>query len=179
MLFQCYKQYLECLNLASIPMIMSLVGLMLNAGFNYLFIFGAGPIPALGVTGAALGTIIARFSMLAMIIAFDKSSGRLEEMRSAVARFEIPERLAVLRDLVKLGLPTAFILLFEVGAFATAAVIVGWIGTVPLAAHQITITLASMTFMVPLGLSFAANIRVSTEIGRGDWAQAKLAGQAS
>jgi MATE family multidrug resistance protein len=179
MLFQCYKQYLECLNLATVPMVITVIGLALNAGLNSIFIFGLGPIPPLGVAGAALGTIVARFTMLLLIFVFDQNSRKLEQMRTSVAKFEIPERLAVLRDLVKLGVPTGFILLFEVGAFAMTAVFVGWLGVIPLAAHQVTITLASMTFMVPLGLSFAANIRVATEIGRNNWLNAKLAGQAA
>lgn len=179
MLFQCYKQYLECIGHARIPMFSAFGGLTANVLLNFVLIFGFGSIPPLGIAGAAIGTLLARLGMLAYLSAYVRWEKTHRAPESKQARFEIPLRSVVVRDLLGIGIPTAFNLLFEVGAFATASIMVGWIGSVELAAHQVTLSLASLTFMVPLGLSFAASIRVGTELGRNDYLAAKRAGIAS
>jgi multidrug resistance protein, MATE family len=179
MLYQCYKQYLECILRPHIPMYAAFGGLALNVALNLVLIFGAGPIPAFGVAGAASGTLIARLLMLAFLAGYVRweTSHRAPELTQQM--FEVPARKDVMGELLRLGIPTAFILLFEVGAFATATVMMGWIGPTEQAAHQVTLSLVSLTFMVPLGLGFASSIRVGTEIGRGNYHAAKRAGTAS
>jgi MATE family multidrug resistance protein len=71
------------------------------------------------------------------------------------------------RDLLKMGVPAAISLLFESGAFAAAMLMMGWLGAIPLAAHQIALSCAALTFMVPLGLSMATGIRISKALGEG------------
>jgi MATE family multidrug resistance protein len=72
-----------------------------------------------------------------------------------------------LREMLRIGVPAAGQLLFEAGAFSAAALMMGWLGTVPLAAHQIALSCAAFTFMFPLGLSMAASIRLSQAVGQG------------
>lgn len=179
MIYQCYKQYLECILRPHIPMYSAVAGLVLNIVLNWVLIYGTGPIPPMGIAGAALATFISRMittSYLAAYVRWERTHRTPEETQKI---FDVPSRKDVVGELLDLGIPSAFILLFEVGAFATAAIIMGWIGPIEQAAHQVTLSLVSLSFMVPLGLSFAASIRVGTEIGRGDFAAAKRAGTAA
>lgn len=84
--------------------------------------------------------------------------------------------VSILKKIFQLGVPTGLFYLFEVGAFSAAAVMMGWFGAVPLAAHQIAISLASTSFLFTLGIGIAASIRVGYEMGRGDHHQARHAG---
>lgn len=179
MIYQCYKQYLECILRPHIPMYSAVGGLALNIVLNWILIYGVGPIPALGVAGSALATFISRLLMLLYLAAYVRweRTHRAPEENQQI--FDVPARTDVVWELLNLGIPSAFILLFEVGAFATAAIVMGWIGPIEQAAHQVTLSLVSLSFMVPLGLSFAASIRVGTEIGRNDYDAAKRAGTAA
>ncbi|MBV2167707.1 MAG: MATE family efflux transporter, partial [Bdellovibrio sp.] len=82
----------------------------------------------------------------------------------------------LLKNMLRLGLPNGLTFVFEVGAFASAAIMMGWFGAAPLAAHQITISLASTSFMITLGIGIASSIRVAYELGRGDYSLARFAG---
>lgn len=179
MIYQCYKQYLECILRPRIPMYSAFGGLALNVVLNYLFIYGAGPIPKMGIAGAAIATVISRVLMLLYLVAYVRWERTHRVPEETQKQFEVPARKDVVWELIKLGIPTAFILLFEVGAFAAAAILMGWIGPIEQAAHQVTLSLVSLSFMVPLGVSFAASIRVGTELGRGDYESARRAGVAS
>ncbi len=179
MLYQCYKQYLECIQRPRIPMYAAFGGLALNVVLNYWLIFGIGPIPPMGIIGAGVATLISRILMILYLIGYVRWERTHREPEQTQKEFDVPSRRDVVAELLQLGIPTAFILLFEVGAFATAAIVMGWIGPVQQAAHQVTLSLVSLSFMVPLGISFAASIRVGTELGRGDFAAARMAGIAS
>lgn len=179
MLYQCYKQYLECIERPRVPMYAAFGGLALNVVLNYLLIFGFGAIPALGIVGAGVATVVSRIVMIVYLIGYVRWERTHREPELSQKIFDVPARRDVVAELLKLGIPTAFILLFEVGAFATAAIVMGWIGPVEQAAHQVTLSLVSLSFMVPLGISFAASIRVGTELGRANFEAARLAGVAS
>ena len=150
-------------------------GLALNVVLNYSLIFGIGPIPALGIIGSGVATVVARTLMLLYLVGYVRWERTHRAPEETQKVFDTPSRKDVVAELLQLGIPTAFILLFEVGAFATAAIVMGWIGPVEQAAHQVTLSLVSLSFMVPLGISFAASIRVGTELGRADFAAAKTA----
>ncbi len=173
LLYQTMKQYLECLNRPAVPMIVVAVGLAMNVVLNLVFIFGAGPIPAMGVAGAAIGTICSRFAMLVAMTAYIRWEESHREFMKSPNLFPVLDRRAVVRDFTSLGIPSAFIVTFEVGAFALSAIIVGWVGSVSLAAHQVVLSLASLTFMIPMGLASAASILVGLELGRDDRAAAR------
>jgi multidrug resistance protein, MATE family len=178
LLYQTMKQYLESINRPAVPMIVVLGGLLTNIGLNFILIFGYGPIPPLGVAGAALGTVCARICMLIAISSYVKWEESHREFLKKENPFPALSRKAVVKEYTALGIPSAFIVTFEVGAFAFSAIIVGWLGSVSLAAHQVVLSLVSITFMVPMGLATAAGILVGHELGRNDYAAATRAGTA-
>jgi multidrug resistance protein, MATE family len=139
---------------------------VLNAFLNWVFIFGHLGSPALGLTGSGCATLFARSASVALIWIWLR---RQPEWRGRVPRLGGLVRLSrpALAEMFAIGLPAAGQLLFEAGAFTAAALLMGWLGTVPLAAHQIALSCAAFTFMFPLGLAMAVSIRMSQALGAG------------
>jgi multidrug resistance protein, MATE family len=138
-------------------------GVLLNVALNWVLIYGKLGAPALGLTGAGWATFISRVITVLGLVWF-VWGGRLRP----VERFQIDsqwwrEQWSMLR----LGFPAGMQLLSEVGAFAVAALLIGRLGAVPLAAHQIAITCASTTFMFPLGVAMASTVRIAQATGAG------------
>jgi MATE family multidrug resistance protein len=136
----------------------------LNVFLNWVLVFGHLGCPALGLVGSGWATLLARLTAVAVIAAWLRRSRHFATVRAAPwtgwewARFGA---------LLRLGGPAGLMLLFEAGAFAAAALMMGWLGTVPLAAHQVALGCAALTFMVPLGLSIAVSLRISKALGEG------------
>lgn len=155
--FQVQRQYLDALGRPWVGTSIMLVDVGLNALLNWVFIWGHLGAPALGLTGAGVATLLARILAVAAIAFWlrreQAPAGGLER-----ARF---------RAMLQLGVPAAGSLLFESGAFAAAALMMGWLGATALAAHQIALSCAALTFMVPLGLAMAVSIRISRARGAG------------
>lgn len=148
------------------PMLIMVVGLVANAGFNYVLIYGKLGFPALGVMGAGIGSSLAQFLMVSLLLGFvlvDRRFGRFHVL-GHFWRSDWPRFVEVLR----LGMPIGLTMLFEVALFAGSAFLMGLIGTLELAAHQIALQIASMTFMIPLGIAQAAGIRVALAAGAAD-----------
>jgi MATE family multidrug resistance protein len=124
--------------------------------------------------GAGYSTLFARIVMMIVMMVYVHRSPKLKIYMAQPWIHSLDHQL--LRTMMRLGLPNGLIYLFEVGAFSGAAIIMGWFGAVPLAAHQITISIASMTFLVAVGIGIAASIRVGYETGRGDKKAARYAG---
>lgn len=142
------------------------LAVILNAVVVYALMFGAFGLPALGLTGAGIGTTIANiflFGGLVFVVSVDRRFKRFQ----LFGRFWRPD-WARFRVLWQLGLPIAFTLAFEVTIFNASAFLMGLIGADSLAAHAIAIQLPSVAFMVPLGLGMAATVRVGRAYGRGD-----------
>lgn len=137
----------------------------LNIALNWVFIYGNIGAPALGLEGAGWATLISRIVTVVALAWFIAKAPRFADIR-ACARGKQPVR-DELRQLRILGLPTAFHYAVEVAAFVVAAIMLGWLGAVPLAAHQIAISCAAFTFMVPLGISMASTIRFGHALGAG------------
>ncbi|HEX6995859.1 MAG TPA: MATE family efflux transporter [Gammaproteobacteria bacterium] len=137
---------------------------VLNAVLNYMMIFGHFGFPALGVFGSAWATLISRWCMagLLLVLAWPHVGAYLR--RPAPNVLEVKPILRVLR----LGAPIGAQMMFEFGAFAFVALLMGRLGVVQVAAHQVAINLASLTFMVPLGVSSAAAVIVGHAVGRQD-----------
>jgi MATE family multidrug resistance protein len=138
-------------------------GVLLNVFLNWVLIFGNLGAPELGLAGAGWATLISRIATFVAMTWFvlAASSAPTEGWKPEVEWWR--EQGALL----KLGIPTGLQLLSEVGAFAVAALLIGRLGAVPLAAHQIAITCASTTFMVPLGVAMASTVRIGQAVGRG------------
>lgn len=165
MLFQVDRQFAEALGRPWEPLCILLAGGALNVLLNWMFIYGRLGAPAWGLTGAGVATLAARVAVV----------GALRVWLAGVARFAAETRAARagkverarVREMLALGIPMGAALFFEGAAFSGAAVLSGWLGTVPLAAHQIAISCAALTFMVPLGLSIALTMRTGEAVGAG------------
>lgn len=160
------RQFAEAMGHPWAPMFIMLAGVGLNVFLNWVFIYGHLGVPALGLTGAGISTLLARALGAGVIFVWLRLDPKV--------RAAWPKRWfgnysrARFREMLQVGLPASGMLLFETSAFAMSSVMMGWLGTVPLAAHQIAISCASMTFMVPLGLSMATGMRVSRAVGAGE-----------
>jgi MATE family multidrug resistance protein len=148
-----------------------LVANLLNAGLNWVFIYGNLGSPALGVGGSAVATSISRWVMALLLVALSGKEvyGRLSPWRRETGA------LGPLLRMLRLGVPIGLQYFLEYGAFAAAALLMGVLGTTQIAAHQIAINLASFTFMVPLGVSTATAVMVGHAIGAGDEDRARRA----
>jgi MATE family multidrug resistance protein len=146
----------------------------LNIFLNWILIYGNLGAPALGLTGAGVATLIARIFNTVLLFAWLRLDRRFEDCWPL--RWWAPVPLQGIWNMVKLGVPVGMQLFFEVGAFSFAVFLMGWLGTVELAAHQIAITCAATTFMIPLGISLAVAIRVGHVLGAGQPERARPVG---
>jgi MATE family multidrug resistance protein len=155
-------------------MVITLGANALNILLNYLLIFGKGGFPALGLNGAGWATLISRVVMALAIYLFVRYAPRFA---SYIRHLHFKRFYkAQFKRVLSLGIPSGMQFLFEVSAFSLAAVMVGWLGAEALAAHQIAISLASITFMVASGISAASTIRIGNQLGKGDIPTLRVAG---
>jgi MATE family multidrug resistance protein len=147
---------------------------LLNWGGNWALIYGHLGFPAMGVRGSALSTVVARILMAVSMIGF---AWRYERQRGhpLFAHWAGPQ-LDRVKQLIRLGLPAAVQITLEVGAWNAATLSAGFLDPISLATHQIAINYASITYMVPLGISAAAAVSVGHAIGAGDKPRARRAG---
>lgn len=138
----------------------------INAVVAYVLIFGHFGAPAMGLRGAAVGSACANTAGFVMAILYVRSQPAMRAYEIFV-RFWRPD-WAMLREIVMLGLPISFTILAETSLFAAASLLMGNLGKLELAAHGIALQLASIAFMIPLGLSQVATVRVGLANGRGD-----------
>lgn len=165
--FQAFKQFSEGLSLTKYPMYATLLANILNVIINYLLIFGAFGFPKLGIVGAALGTLISRLVMLFFLwwlLAKRKKSRPYVTQINFLDLYKQP-----LKKLMGLGFPSAMQMFFEVAVFTSAIWLSGILGKNAQAANQVALNLASMTFMVAMGLSVAAMVRVGNQKGLKDF----------
>jgi MATE family multidrug resistance protein len=168
LLFLSLKQFTDGLEFTKTAMILSLAALPLNAFLNWLLIYGNWGFPRLELIGAGWGTLITRifiFIFLALIILYHKTFRRYIAVRSIVWKLN----WKTIKELLHIGVPSSFQISMEAGAFAVSGILIGTIGAVEQAAHQIALSCASVTFMVSMGLSQAGSIRASNSFGRNDW----------
>lgn len=146
------------------PLLWMMLGVVaLNIGLNYLLIFGHFGAPELGLNGAGLATFLARAVGVCAVAWYVLRSKRLAV--GLPKRWWAPLEMARFGSLFRLGMPISLQISVEFGAFAACALLMGQFGSAALAAHQIALTCATTTFMVPLGLSMALTIRVGHAIG--------------
>ncbi len=141
---------------------------------NYVFVFGHFGMPAMGATGAALATTIALWIGCAMMFGWINLSRNFPDIGFGSCFSRV--RLNRVSELFRLGLPISVSMVFETSLFAAVAVLMGRLGTIPLAAHQIAINFVALTFMVPVGLTMAITIRVGHALGNNDADAARFRG---
>lgn len=174
MLFQTYKQFIEGLSIMKPAMIISLLANIINAFANWILIFGKFGFPQLGLAGAAWATFLSRVFMVIVIMIYVMRNQNFKQYDVTFHFRGI--NIPVIKKLLGLGLPSGFQYFFEVGAFTFAVIMIGWIGANELAAHQIAINLASISFMAVLGISQATSIRVGNAMGEQNILKVRKAG---
>jgi MATE family, multidrug efflux pump len=172
--FIVFRQSLQAMGRVAPVLWTVLLANALNAGLNWVFIYGNLGAPALGVAGSSIATSISRWSMALLLLGF---GGRQLSHHLTPWRQETGA-VRPLTRMLRLGIPIGLQYFLEYGAFAAAALLMGVLGTTQMAAHQIAINLASFTFMVPLGVSSATAVLVGQAIGAGDEARARRAAMA-
>ena len=150
---------------------------LLNIFLNWVLIFGHFGLPALGVMGAALATLIARIFCAVAFIRVIFHSGTFSSYAQMALKEKVDKQTLI--SIARLSLPIAFSSMLESTAFSFAAIMVGWMGKVELAAHQIANSLGQLSFMVACGIGAAATIRVSHQFGAGKPVETLMAGKAS
>jgi multidrug resistance protein, MATE family len=163
-LFLVFRQSLQSMRRTSAIMIGIVVANLANAFLNWVLIFGHLGAPALGVTGSAWATTVSRWLLAGVLLLLGwRYLGKyLHPIHREVWQ------LAPLGRMLRLGIPIGCQYVLEFGAFATVALMMGWIGTREMAGHQVAINLASLSFMVPLGIADAASVLVGQAVGRRD-----------
>jgi MATE family multidrug resistance protein len=174
LLYGAFRRYLQGIGRVRPVMFVLISANLINWFFNWLLIRGHWGMPPLGVTGSALSTCLARVYMAAMLLFFIWWFERGAEpgLHTLLRK---PDPVRLLR-LMKIGLPAATQIMLEIGAFGAAAMLAGRLTPSALAAHQIALNCASLTFMVPLGISSAAAVAVGQAVGRGRIALARREG---
>ena len=171
-LFLSYKNFTEGLEWMKPALYVSVISVPINAILNYLFIFGPWVFPEWGLTGAGIATLITRVFMLLAIHQLMSWS----KLRSYID-FRLKANIDTIKKILNIGVPAGIQYVFETGAFAIAALFMGMLGTIELAAHQIAINLASIPFMVCIGLSAAGAIRMGNAYGNQNWPLIRQSGQ--
>jgi MATE family multidrug resistance protein len=174
LLYGCTRRYLQSVGEVRVITATYVVGNLLNWFGNWLFVYGKWGMPALGVNGSAISTMITRAFIALALIGF---AWRYERRRGhPLFHHWAGPSLARIRQLLRLGAPAAGQILGEVGAWNLVTFTAGWLTPVALATHQIVLNYASLTYMVPLGISSAAAVSVGHAVGAGDPAKARRAG---
>ena len=174
LLYAAFRRYLQGMHLVRPVMIALITANLINAAGNWILIYGNLGMPALGVAGSAWATTAARVYMAAFLyLAIRLEHQRRGHRHPRVALGIDPDRI---RRLVRLGFPAASQVTLEVGVFAAATALAGRLDPVSSGAHQIALNIASLAFMVPLGLASASAVRVGFAYGAGDLHRAARAG---
>ncbi|WP_297340890.1 MATE family efflux transporter, partial [Pseudophaeobacter sp.] len=170
LLVMVLKSYLAALERTQIVLWITILAAVVNGLVNYALIFGNWGAPELGIAGAAYASIATQSVSLLTVGAY--ALWVLPE-HELLKNFHRPDWEMFFR-VFKLGMPIGLTNLSEVSLFAASAMMMGWLGTIPLAAHGVAMTLSGLTFMVHLGLSNAATIRAGNAYGRRDRAHMAL-----
>lgn len=162
-IFQAFKQFSDGMSLTRYPMYATILANLVNVLLNYMFIFGKWGAPELGVVGAAIGTLVSRVIMVLYLwyLLYKKEKSR--PFVIGIKLFTLSK--SMLKKVVNLGFPSALQMFFEVAIFTAAIWLSGILGKNPQAANQIALNLSSMTFMVAMGFSVVAMIRVGNQKG--------------
>jgi multidrug resistance protein, MATE family len=162
--FVVLRQSLQALHQVRAVLVVVAIANLVNVALNWVLIYGHLGSPAMGVPGSAWATVASRWVMALLLC-----GAGWRALRPTVVPWRAEStRLAPLVEMARLGAPIGLMQMLEMGVFAAIGLVMGALGTREMAAHQIAINLASLTFMVPLGLGAAAAVRVGHAVGAGD-----------
>lgn len=168
------RSFLSAFAATRVILVVTVIGVLVNALLAYTLIFGHFGFPRLELRGAALATGLVNVVMFFALLGYTLTHRKLKRFHILV-RFFKPD-WPRFREILKVGLPIGLTVAAEVGLFSVAAILMGRLGTNETAAHAVALQLASTAFMVPLGLGMAATVRVGLAYGRGDTEGVRLAG---
>ncbi|OYW80936.1 MAG: MATE family efflux transporter, partial [Sphingobacteriia bacterium 32-37-4] len=166
-MYQAYKQFADGLSETKYSMWATIIGNITNVVINYFLIYGIWIFPELGIVGAAIGTIASRFVMLGFMHYMMNLKPKFHPYFKGFSLKEIKKE--VNQKIIKIGMPSAMQMFFEVALFTGAIWLCGMIGTTSQAANQVALSLASVTFMFAMGLSVTAMIRIGNQKGLNDY----------
>jgi MATE family multidrug resistance protein len=166
MLFNAFRQFADGITDTKTSMWIMLAGNIINIAGNYILIFGKCGMPELGLLGAGIATLLSRMAMLAAFMLLFFRSKRYSIYSTGFSKARIKGRSQ--KELFSLGTPVAMQMGMETASFSLATVMVGWLGTVPLAAHQIMCTVGQSGFMMYYGMAAAVAVKVSNYNGTCD-----------
>ncbi|MFT4938299.1 MAG: MATE family multidrug resistance protein [Paraglaciecola sp.] len=172
-LYQVLRNYCEGLLLTKPSMIIMVVGLLINIPANYVFIYGEFGIPAFGGAGCGIATALVFVAMFIATLLYTIYAKKLTKFQ-LYTRFYKPNANDI-KDCLKLGLPIAMTILFEVSLFALVAILLAPFGATMVAAHQVALNFSALMFMLPLSIGMATSIRIGHLLGEARPQQAKLA----
>ncbi len=175
LLFVVLRQSLQAVGRLAPIVVTIVLANLLNAALNWVLVFGKLGVAPMGVAGSALATVVSRWAMVMMLLmlAWPVLRAHLRPLDPA------SYTPGPLWRMLRLGLPIGLQLFLEVSAFGAVGLLMGTFGTEQVASHQIALNLASLTFMVPLGISAAAAVRVGHAVGAGAVSRARLAAHAA
>ncbi len=177
MLFFSMKQFFEGIGNTKMAMQITITANVVNVVVNYVLIFGKLGFPEMGLVGAGIGTLVSRLFMALLFVLYIFKIPKLKKyfVEAHKQYFSLEKITAIL----KIGIPIGFQIIVELLAFGVGAIMMGWLGEIPLAAHQVAIGLASFTYMISLGVSQANTIRVSHQMGVKNYKALQMAASAS
>jgi multidrug resistance protein, MATE family len=177
-MFISLKQFTDGLERTRTAMLLSFIALPVNIFINWLLIYGNWGFPRLELTGAGLGTLTTRvIIVIVFIIVLQKHS--MFSKYIAVRRNQWKLQWHTIKELLHIGVPSSMQVAMESGAFAVSGIIIGTLGAVQLASHQIAISCASIAFMISWGLAQGGSIRVSNAWGRNNWSDISIIGKST
>ncbi len=166
LLFLALKQFADGLEFTKFAMALSIGSIPLNAGLNWIFIYGNWGFEPMGLTGAGLGTLITRIIILICMMAFVLRHPKFAPYRTYFFTSLKDRKISL--SILKIGVPAGIQYVVEVAAFSLSGIMAGWISAEAQAAHQIALSLASTTYMISIGLAVAGGIKVAEALGRKD-----------
>ena len=166
MLFNAFKQFTDSITETRTSMWILLSGNLLNIIGNYVLIYGKAGMLEMGVVGAGVATLLSRVVMVALFLFVFLSRKKMRPYREGF--FVLGWSRQLVRRLVSLGTPIALEMGMETASFSLSIIMVGWLGTIALASHQVMITISQFTFMVYYGLGAAVAVRTSYFNGQDD-----------
>lgn len=162
-IFQALKQFSDGLFMTKPPMYATILANFINVILNYLLIFGKLGFPKLGIIGAAYGTLVSRIIMVFYLLYLLKKNTISNKILEGIKLFSL--QISMLKKILNLGSLTALQMFFEVAIFTSTIWLSGLLGKNPQAANQIAMNLSSMTFMIAIGLSVTAMVRIGNQKG--------------
>lgn len=175
-LFGAFKSFTDGLKNTKVGMVITLSALILNIILNQIFIYGWGPIPAMGLTGSGISTLFCRMAMAGSIGLYIKYRKDYDLYFSKKEhRFDFDRE----KYLLKTGVPSGFQGFFEIAAFGSAVIMMGWISVTAQAAHMVAVNMAAITFMAATGLAAAGGINVGSGMGNKSRSEILVSGNAA